>query len=102
KLESLPNVEDKKVKVVKNIPAASRLPIADTLGQAGRSAMHSPIAISITPKAIENVLMELTLQSQLISGPFAMSGFMLSPSHGMNFIAPAHRSKITVPYRASE
>jgi len=38
---------NRKVSVVRNVPAASPLPIAERSGQTGRRAMRRPIAISI-------------------------------------------------------
>ena len=54
RLGSHPGVVNRKVSVVRNVPTASPLPMAEPSGQTGRSAMSSPVAISTTPRSEEN------------------------------------------------
>ena len=54
KLGSQPGVEKRKVSVVRNITAASPLPIADTVADTERSAIIAAMAISTTPSRAEN------------------------------------------------
>src|SRR5262245_32605991 len=54
RLDSQPGVENKKLKVVRNIMTASALPNAETLAEKGRSAIMKAIAISVVPSRLEN------------------------------------------------
>lgn len=54
KLGSQPGVENKKLRVVKNISIASVLPIADTRGDSQRIPIMIAMAISTTPSKSEN------------------------------------------------
>jgi hypothetical protein len=53
-LQEHPGVENKKLSVVMNSPIASALPRADNLGENGRRAIMTAMAISSTPRQLEN------------------------------------------------
>jgi hypothetical protein len=53
KLGSQPGVENRKLRVVKNINIASTLPMADTLADSGLSAIITAMTISTTPSKLE-------------------------------------------------
>ena len=42
-----------KLRVVKNIATASKLPVAEAVAEIGRAAIRNPIAISRTPREFE-------------------------------------------------
>jgi len=55
RLGSQPGVENRKLRVVRNISTAEALPIDDSLGDIGRRAMRLAIAISTMPSRLEKV-----------------------------------------------
>ncbi len=50
-----PGVESKKVKVIKNMIIAPKLPNAEAFGENGLAAINIPSRISITPSTMEKV-----------------------------------------------
>src|SRR5262245_47496756 len=49
-----PGVENRKLRVVRNIPTASALPTAESLAENGRAAISTAVNSSMAPKIAEN------------------------------------------------
>src|SRR5262249_11301116 len=71
-----PGVVTRKLRVLRNIPTASRLPAADTRGSQGRAAIRSPTRISVTPRRFDSPWTPITGYVQANSGLFSTNGRM--------------------------
>jgi hypothetical protein len=61
-------VDRRKLKVVRNVPTASRLPIAETVAETGRRAIITPVAISTHPSRFEKAWTLQIPYTRLING----------------------------------
>jgi hypothetical protein len=68
RLGSQPGVENRKLRVVRNITTAEALPIADNFGDKGRKAIRLAIAISTMPSRLEKVWTLRNLYIQPMTG----------------------------------
>src|SRR5262249_48683249 len=65
---SAPGVVNRNESVVKNVRMPARLPIAESFGEMGRSAIRIPVATSDTPKRLETPCRSRTEYSQPANG----------------------------------
>src|SRR6185437_11028464 len=75
-----PGVVTRKLRVVRNIPAAKALPRAETRGENGRTAMSSATVTSTTPSTAEKPRTLMSPYTQLIRGLLATNGRIPSAS----------------------
>jgi hypothetical protein len=88
RLGSHPGVENKNESVVRNISAATELPIAQAFRDQGRRATNIAMEISTTPNAAANCRTVHTRYIQRNNGLCATSGSMPCASYPVNFIMP--------------
>src|SRR5262245_32635560 len=83
-----PGVVTRKLRVLRNIPTASRLPAADTRGSQGRAAIRSPTRTSVAPRRFDSPWTPKAGYVQANGGLFSTNGRMPSASTAVNFIPP--------------
>src|SRR5262245_25689323 len=92
-----PGVVTRKLRVLRNIPTASRLPTADTRGSQGRAAIKRVIRISVAPRRFDSPWTPKAGYAQANSGLFSTNGRMAWASTAVNFIPPIHSRIRTRP-----
>src|SRR5262249_27265902 len=96
-----PGVVTRKLRVVRNMPTASRLPSAQARGANGRAAMSNAMPTSTTPSTAENPRTLMSPYTQLSSGLLATNGRIPSASYPVNFmrpIQPTTTTKLLCPF----
>ncbi len=85
-----PGIVRRKLRVLRNIAVAPRLPSAEALGESGLAAMSTPRAISVIPMSPAVFRAPILLLIHEKSGLVETMGFIFSASYSANFSAPTN------------
>src|SRR5262249_48291606 len=84
----VPGVVTRKLRVLRNIPTASRLPAAETRGSQGRAAIRSPTRTSVAPSMFDSPWTPNTGYVPAKGRLFSTNGRRPSASLGGDFLPP--------------